>query len=532
MKIPNQSTIKYFIYCRKSSESEDRQILSIESQTNELKKLIGNLNLPILEVLTESQSAKAPGRPIFNQMLSRVQNNEAQGIICWKLDRLARNPVDGGQIMWMLQQGIIKHIKTFERDYFSTDNVLMMAVELGMANQFLLDLSTNTKRGLRAKAEKGWLPGVSPPGYMKNKFKEKGEKDIIKDPARFPLIRRVWDLMLTGNYTPPQILKKANEEWNYRTPQRRKIGGKPLARSTIYKILTNSFYYGWFQYQGQLWKGAHESMIIEEEFDKVQILLGKKGKPRMRKHNFLYTGMIRCGKCDGMVTAEKKIKRQKNGNVHIYNYYHCAGSKDPTCRKISITAGELERQFDEHLSRIEIDEDYKNFAIKHLNEVHDQEVKSRSAVLNSKQKSYKDCLKRIDNLLRLKISPENTDGSLLSDEEFKIQKSKLLKEKAHLEEMLNDTGQRVEKWLELSEKTFNFACYARYWFAHGSPEQKRQIFTALGSNLILENKILTIKLKEPFRIIEQMRRFEPVKLGLNEAKTASSAAASYTVLRG
>jgi len=531
MRNPNQTAIKYLLYCRKSSEAEDRQLLSIESQTNELKKLAKNLNLNILEVLTESQSAKGPGRPVFNQVLFKIQNNEAQGILCWKLDRLARNPVDGGQIMWMLQKGIIKHIKTFERDYFPTDNVLMMAVELGMANQFLLDLSTNTKRGLRAKAEKGWIPGVPPPGYMRNKFKEKGEKDIIKDPERFPLVRKMWDLILTGNYTPPQILKKANEEWNYKTLQRKKLGGNPLSRSTIYKIFTNPFYSGWFNYQGKLWKGAHKAMITEEEFDKVQILLGIKEKPRMRKHDFLYTGAIHCGQCGAMVTAEEKIKRQKNGNIHQYTYFHCTKRKDTTCKQESITIKELEKQFDEHLSRIEIDEDYKNFAIKHLNEVHDQEAKSKSSVLNYQQKTYKDCLRKIDNLVKLKISPANTDGTLLSDEEFKTQKSKLLKEKTHLEEMLNETGQRTERWLELSEKTFNFACYARYWFANGAPEQKKQIFRALGSNLFLKDKKLTIDLKEPFRIIEESKRFEPLNFSLNERKTADLTAVNPTWLR-
>src|SRR5712671_5484230 len=90
----------YFIYCRKSSEAEDRQVLSIESQTRELSQLAAKLDSPILEILTESKSAKDPGRPVFNQMMQRLYRGEAAGIICWKLDRLARNPVDGGSMIW------------------------------------------------------------------------------------------------------------------------------------------------------------------------------------------------------------------------------------------------------------------------------------------------------------------------------------------------------------------------------------------------------------------------------------------------
>jgi hypothetical protein len=229
----------------------------------------------------------------------------------------------------------------------------------------------------------------------------------------------------------------------------------------------------------------------------------------------------------------------KNPKILKYIYYHCTKRKNPNCVQGCIEEHKLEEQFDEHLSKLEIDEEYKDFAIKHLNEVYDQEAKSRNSILNSKQKTYKDCVKRIDNLVKLKIAPENSDGSLLSDEEFKQQKTEILKEKARLEEILNDTGQRIERWLELSERTFNFARYARYWFAHGTSERKRQIFTALGSNPILKDKQLIIEPRTPFKIIEESKllisqkmRFEPEKLGLNEAKTASSTAAFVTKLRG
>jgi len=110
------SKIKYFLYARRSSESEDRQMASIESQTEELKKLSKENSLNIVEIFSESKSAKAPGRPVFNEMVERIQKGEAQGILCWKLNRLARNPIDGGQISWMLQENVIEHIQTYGRD--------------------------------------------------------------------------------------------------------------------------------------------------------------------------------------------------------------------------------------------------------------------------------------------------------------------------------------------------------------------------------------------------------------------------------
>ncbi|TSA43750.1 recombinase family protein, partial [bacterium] len=125
----------YFLYARKSTDVEDKQILSIEAQLAELWDIAKREQLNVVEVFVEKKSAKMPGRPMFGDMMARIQKGEAQGIICWKIDRLARNPVDGGQIQWLLQNGNIAHIQTHDRSYYPADNVLMMSVELGMATE-------------------------------------------------------------------------------------------------------------------------------------------------------------------------------------------------------------------------------------------------------------------------------------------------------------------------------------------------------------------------------------------------------------
>jgi len=129
-------------------------------------------------------------------MLERIHKGEAEGILTWKLNRLARNPIDGGQISWMLQQNIIKHIQTFERDYYPTDNVILMQVEFGMANQYVKDLSIDVKRGMRQKAERGWYPiAVLPIGYIHNsKFNLGVENEIICDEDSYRIIKSY------GNY--------------------------------------------------------------------------------------------------------------------------------------------------------------------------------------------------------------------------------------------------------------------------------------------------------------------------------------------
>src|SRR5579859_1035903 len=259
----------YFIYCRKSTEAEDRQVLSVESQERELRETAAKLKLPVAAILTESKSAKAPGRPVFNQMMQRLYKGEAAGIICWKLDRLARNPVDGGTIIWAIKQNGIRVVTPSQTYGQGDDNVILMYIEFGMAQKYIDDLGRNVKRGLKTKVEKGWYPGLAPLGYL-NETSKGGHNRLIKDPERFPLIRRMWDLMLTGLYSPPQIVKLANQEWGFRTRATRKMAGSPLPRASIYRIFKAPFYCGWFEYprgSGRIYRGQHESMVTEAEYD-------------------------------------------------------------------------------------------------------------------------------------------------------------------------------------------------------------------------------------------------------------------------
>lgn len=553
---------RYIIYCRKSSEAEDRQVLSIESQINELKRLAERHNLNVVDIKTESYSAKAPGRPVFNNMLKQINQGKADGIICWKLDRLARNPLDGGEITWLLQRGILKHIRSFDRDYYPEDNVLLMNVEFGMANQYVLDLSKNVKRGLKTKAEKGWQPGRAPLGYLNDKTKDRGKREIIPDPNRFYLIKRMWDLILEGTCTVPKILEIANNKWGVRRPN-----GKPLARSTVYEIFSNPFYCGLFEYprdSGNWYEGAHQRMITQEQYDRVQILLGRYGRPRPKKHNFAYTGILRCGECGGAITAEEKnqivcpvckMKFSSNNRVACpkcntafedmqspiirrYIYYHCVKKTNPQCTQKSIELKQLEKQINNYLSKIRISERFKNWAMKYLRQANKKEADCRESVLVSKQRAHIYCLRKLDNLYQMRISPQNQDGSLITDEEYAKRKAELMMKKARLEEILNDTGARATRWLDDAEKAFDFACHAQHRFTEGSNEEKGKILYALGSNLTIKDKKLHIQLKKVAEIIERITEtapetkhgFEPVKSGRNELNLEDSFAKNPVLL--
>jgi DNA invertase Pin-like site-specific DNA recombinase len=522
----------YFIYCRKSSEAEDRQVLSIESQTRELEQLAAKLNFTIVEILTESKSAKDPGRPVFNQMMQRLNRGEAAGIICWKLDRLARNPVDGGSIIWAIKQHGIKVMTPAQSYAREDDNIILMYIEFGMAQKYVDDLSKNVKRGLKTKIENGWYPGVAPAGYLNHTDKLTGQNTLIKDPERFPLVRRMWEKMLTGLHTPPKILEMANTEWGFRTRPTRRMGGKPLARSGIYQIFTKPFYSGRFEYpagSGQWYQGKHEPMITEAEYDRVQTLLGRKGNPRPQSHHeFAFTGLIRCGECARMVTADERhqvmcsnckfkfayrnrnacprcetpIEKMVNPLFLHYTYYHCSKSRRPLCPQRGVTGKEMENQIYERLAWITISKKFKDWAVKHLHVLHEKEKSLQDDIIRTQRKAHQECLEAIDGLLNLKTSSGNKNGILLSDDEYAQRRGKLLKEKAALEELINNTDARVEQQLKLSEEAFEIACTAQKRFTEGDPNTKKEILAAVQSNLTLKDKKLLFEAKKPFLILE------------------------------
>ena len=516
-------TIKYFLYARKSSEAEDRQAASIDAQKDELMKIAKDQGLHILDILEESQSAKKPGRKVFNSMLERIYKGEANGILCWKLDRLARNPVDGGQISWMLQQSAVSQIVTFGRTYYPTDNVLMMQVELGMANQFIRDLSVNVKRGLQKKVRDGWMPSGAPIGYLNTPNKQKGYKTLEKDPERFPLVRRLFDLALTGNYSMAQIWNISRKQLNLRTVPRRNIGGEHLSRSAIYAVLGNPFYYGWFEFplhSGNWNKGAHEPMVTKEEFDQVQKVMGRTNQPRPRHEErmFAFTGLMKCATCGCSITAQAKVKRCKNGNVHHYVYYNCTKKRyDAGCTEKHVEVKLLHLQIGAILKDIKISEEYRDWAVRHVHEVRKNEAESDSIAIRTKHKECEEVTQQLQSLTLNFTAPSNKARNVIGEQEYQSLKSELLRKKGLLEDELKIKNKAVEQWAELSEQTFDFACYAHLWYENGDEKTKRAILACLGSNLTISDKKIQLSYSSFFLSLIKAR--EAIQQEIEHART-------------
>ena len=491
----SNSNNNYFLYARKSSESEDKQTASIESQLHELKVLAGGESINIIHTYSEAKSAKAPGREEFNKMIEAIKRGEASGIICWKLDRLARNPIDGGEISWLLQQGIISHIRTIDRSFYPTDNVLMMAVEFGMSNQFIRDLSTNTKRGLRKKAADGHLPTYAPLGYIHDPLAPKGKKYILADPERFHLMQKAFRLIAKGEKSPLEALNLATNKWRLTTKF-----GNPISQSSWYYQLSNPFYFGRFEFpqgSGEWHTGKHPAMISKKEFDSIQKVLKSNYRSRASYLKHLFNGFVRCGECSASITTEIKHKKLSNGKGEIYILCHCTGRIKPDCSQRSIHQEELEKQFRKILDTFAIPLSFGNWVVNYLKWENEQKHLDHTKILNGHRKRYDSCVEKLNRLIDMR-----TDD-LITKEEFIDRKSALFDEKEKLRELLDDSDSSFSKWIVNAEQTFDFAANAKKNFESDDLEKRRGVLQTLGTFLVLTNGKLECELPPVLKVLQK-----------------------------
>src|SRR3989338_8115689 len=227
--------MKYVIYARKITEDEDRQVLSIESQLEELRLYSAKEKFDIVASFEEAKTAKEPGRTKFGEMLSFLQSGKADGIIAWHPDRLARNSVDGGAIIHMVDRGLIRSLK-FPTHWFepTPQGLFMLNIAFGQSKYFSDNLRENVKRGLRKKIRNGVWPGWAPVGFLNNQ-KTRG---IDTDKLNAPKVQKLFALYSTGAYTLKSLANWCAEN------KLRTNANNPVSLSNVQHILSNPFYIG------------------------------------------------------------------------------------------------------------------------------------------------------------------------------------------------------------------------------------------------------------------------------------------------
>ena len=286
----NSQKQKSALYARKSTESEDKQVQSIDDQIRIMKDIAQDEGLDIVEILIESKSAKAPGARVeFEKMMNSIQEGKYNVILAWDTSRLSRNAKDGGDLQWLLDSGALSGIRTHEKWYRENDE-LLFTIENSMNSRFIKELKVKVKRGMDSKASKGDYPGCPPVGYM-NDYRE---KRIIKDPEMWDKVMALWKKALTGIYTVSELTRIADEELRIKTPQKKRTGGKALCHNAVRNLLSNPFYVGKFKWGGRIYNGNHPSMITDSDFDHMQEILepGHTSRPQKDPYDFILRGEL------------------------------------------------------------------------------------------------------------------------------------------------------------------------------------------------------------------------------------------------
>ena len=334
-----ETKVNYCLYARKSTESEERQVLSIDSQIKEMLDLAEKENLNIVAIKRESHSAKETGtRPIFNEIVSEIQEKKFNGILTWAPDRISRNARDLGKIVDLMDSGFLKEIRTYGQRFSNSPNEKFLLMILGSQAKLENDnRGINVKRGLRARCEMGLWPTVAPLGYLNQKLMDK-KCQLLLDPLRAPIIKKIFEKVAYEHYSGRKIYHWLRYELNFYTR-----GNKPLTLAGVYRTLDNPFYYGVFEYpvkSGNWYTGKHDPIINQEVFEKARAWL-KRDKIVRENKEFAFTKLFTCGYCGSGISAEEKYKQLKDGTHARYIYYSCSRARDRHCKNKYIREEDL-----------------------------------------------------------------------------------------------------------------------------------------------------------------------------------------------
>lgn len=547
-------------YNRKSSDSEDKQMLSIISQLDEAQRIAQFYNLPtFVEVFEEAKSAKMEFvRPEFSRMMRMIEEGKVDSIVCWKLDRLARNMTEGGKIIDLLSSGKLKAIITHDKVFYPWDNVIVMSVEFSQGKQFVKDLSVNVKRGQTKKASMGIPHGVATLGFLNDKTEEKGNRKWLVDEVRIKSIKVLLDLFLTGTYSAGKLHKYAVNVLKLTTVKRKHIGGEYITVSRIYEILKDPIYAGFFYYGGERYElsQALPRLITEGQHRRIKELLARNNIPKVKHHETTYSGFIVSNEgnfigqdvksqviCDckhkfayqsrtHCPQCNTEIENMLNPKYLLYCWFYNVSKKKKGIPYKSISQDKIDKEVAKlFVENLAFSSDLVEWSKKYIHEMKERDINQKILSNQSKEArkvDYEDKKTKLRRLLR---------DEYITKSEYDSDIKGLEAEYADLQQ----ESKQIDWYSRLMNITDITGRVATV-FESDNVQAKRNILSELGSNLIWDDEnLLIINKKEVEKLIQAVKgikstfpKFEPrnyvANKELNE-KTSEFSPVFSTLLR-
>ena len=477
--------MKYIVYCRKSRDEADKQVLSIEAQLAELHEFAKREKLEITEVIEEAKTSKVPGREKFAEVLKKIEKGVASGILAWHPDRLARNSIDGGRIVYLLDTGKLLDLK-FPTFWFDNtpQGKFMLSIAFGQSKYYVDNLSENVRRGMRQKLRNGVWPGKATYGYLNNP-KTRG---IDVDSEKSRAIRRGFELFAGGDRTFTDI-----SLYLHKFGLSRK-NGKPLHINEVRQILSNKFYIGILHYNGEYHDGSHKTFISRELFQAANEELKRRSRSFSKSYRFPFLGLARCSECGAAVTAEQHTKFYKTTNRQVtYVYYRCT-KKLGKCSQRPVTAAVLEEQLRRIIADSKLPQSWAEQWRKYLEA--DEIAEREQAQANiEKLKTEKGNLDK-----KLSLLLDSYLEQVIDAETYKLKKNEIFETKLQIEDQIGKITNNGSAWLEpmkeFIETALNCGKIAR---AKNNGEDLAIFAKRVGSNFTIQNQRLSFSPKTGFQ---------------------------------
>jgi len=474
---------KFFLYARKSTEDEERQVMSIEAQLAELVDFAKRESIEITEKFIESKSAKKPGREIFNEMIQKIYGSkEPVGILAWHPDRLARNSVDGGQVIYLIDIGKIASLR-FPTFWFepTPQGLFMLQVAFGQSKYYSDNLSENVKRGIRQKLRRGEWPGLAPFGYVNNSKTRTIEPDQMK--AR--VIKKAFEEYAQGRHTLESLGQRLSF-WGVVNGT-----GKPLCKATLQRMLTNKVYLGLIVHNGETYEGGFPAIVSRATFEKVQEVLKNRAKPHhsKKKHYFPFTGLLTCGECGAAITAQ-----WAHGNGGTYRYYRCT-KRLGSCSQRYLREDLLVEQLKNKISKVALCEDWKEKMLAKVEMWEKENIQSSQSFAQNLEKEIKETEQKLDKLVNAFL-----DGSI-EKETYLAKKDELIKTKTDLNRRRADFGRKGNNWIEPLREWILTAHHAEKLASSNEFDEIKSLVEKIGTNRRLRDRKLIFDFVRPFDLI-------------------------------
>ena len=492
---------KFFLYARKSTEDEERQVMSIEAQLAELVEFAKRENIEIAETFIESKSAKKPGREIFNQMMSKVhESKEPIGLIAWHPDRLARNSVDGGQIIYSIDISKIVSLR-FPTFWFepTLQGLFMLQVAFGQSKYYSDNLSENVKRGIRQKLRRGEWPGLAPFGYVNNPK----TRTIEPEPTKSRCVAKAFEEFSQGRHTLESLGQRLSF-WGVVSKT-----GKPICKATLQRMLTNRVYLGLIIHNGETYEGGFPAIVSQATFEAVQKVLKQRARPRKSKkrHNFPFVGLLTCGECGGAITAQFA-----HGHGGIYRYYRCT-KKLGKCSQRYLREDLLADQLKSRLQNVALGDDWTEKMFAQVDVWEKENIQSSQSFAKNLEKEIKEAEQKLDRLVNAFL-----DGSI-EKEIYLAKKDELITTKTDLQRRKSDFGRKGNNWIEPLREWILTAHHAEKLASSNEFDEIKSLVEKIGTNRRLLSRKTEFEFVRPYDLIPKYRAFceaRPAEGGASE----------------